>query len=91
MSFSLCDTQGVHISQIASVGGMNDLLDFVGRFPKWGPLSNFLNLGETSDVPGVVNEIKQLVPYATDPGVKETLLELGVSLEKMKGTAIISE
>lgn len=91
MSYSLFDSQGVHISQVASIGGMNDVLDFVDRFPKWGPLSNFLNTGETSDVLGVLNEIKFLVGYATDPGVRETLLELAVNLEKVKGPAIISE
>lgn len=90
MSYSLFGDQG-HIGQIASVGGMNDLLDFVTRVRVWGPLSTFLDVGGTSDVKGVIDEITQFTPYATDPNVKDTLLNLKEMLSKVKGTAIISD
>jgi hypothetical protein len=91
MSYSLFGEQEGHIGQVASVGGMNDLLDFVARVRVWGPLSTFLERGITSDVPGVISEIKQFLPFCTDPNVKSTLQGLQQGLEKIKGTAIISD
>jgi hypothetical protein len=91
MSYSLTDGQGVHITQIASVGGMNDLLDFVSRLRVWGPLNNFLETGETENPLQVIADITQFVPYATDPNVRDTLLNLKQGLEKVKGVALICD
>ncbi len=90
MSYSLFGNQG-HIQPIASVGGMNDLLDFVERLRVFGPLKEFLDYGETSNVKGVIDEITVFLPYCSNPGVKSTLLELKQGLEKVQGTAVISE
>jgi hypothetical protein len=89
MSYSLVDTSKGPVAHLASVGGMNDLLDFVQRLRVWGPLSNFLNTGETADVQGVINEITQFAPYCTDANVKDTLLNLKQGLEQVQGTAMI--
>lgn len=91
MSYSLVDKDKGPILHLASVGGMNDLLDFVTRVSVWGPLSDFLNKGETSDIPGVINDITQFAPYATDPNVRDTLLHMKQGLEKIKGEALIAE
>jgi len=89
MSYSLHDSQGNHVGQVASVGGMNDLLDFTARIGAWGPLNDFLNSGKTSNIPGVMQEISQFAPYATDANVRDTLQNLKQQLEKVKGSAII--
>ena len=81
MSYSLVDSTGF-TSHIASVGGMNDLLDFVTRFRVWGPLSTFLDTGETNDIPAVIKDIVEFVPYVSDPSVRSTLLNLKQALEK---------
>jgi len=91
MSYSLIDGQGVHITQIASVGGMVDLLDFVTRLGGWGPLPTFLNTGETMNPLAVITEITMVVPYCTDPNVRDTLLNLKQGLEKVKGVALICD
>jgi hypothetical protein len=88
MAYNLADDNGT-IDQIASVGGMNDLLTFVQRLRVSGPLSDFINTGQTSDVQGVITEIGLIVPYCTDPSVKDTLLNLKESLGAVKGTAHI--
>jgi hypothetical protein len=91
MSYSLYDTAQGPVLHLASVGGMVDLLDFVERFPKFGPLSNFLTMGETNDVKGVLAEVTQLIPYCTDPNVRSTMENLKQGLEKVKGEARIIE
>jgi len=46
-------------------------------------------LGKTSNIPGVMHEISQFAPYATDANVRDTLQNLKQQLEKVKGSAII--
>jgi hypothetical protein len=91
MAYTLVDTKAGRIGQIASVGGMNDLLDFVQRLRIWGPLNNFLNLGETDNPKGVIEEITLFTPYCTDPNVKDTLLNLKEMLSKAQGLVMIIE
>jgi hypothetical protein len=90
MSYSLF-SKDKHIDHLASVVGMNDLLDFVLRTVKSGPLLDFINKGETSDIQGTIRDIDTYLPYATNSEVKDILLNLKTGLGQIKGTAIISD
>jgi hypothetical protein len=91
MSFSLYDTQQGSTMHLASVGGMHDLLQFVTRVIKQGPLKEFIATGETGDVKGVISDIVQYIPYCTNPNVKHTLEHLKEGLETVKGNARVIE
>lgn len=90
MSYTLFDKRGP-VHYIGSIGGMNDLLDFVAKLRTSGPLKEFLDGGETRDMQGVIGEITALIPNCSDPSVKTTLLELKKGLAKSRGVAIISD
>jgi hypothetical protein len=90
VSYTLFDKRGP-VHYIGSIGGMNDLLDFVAKQRTSGPLKEFLDRGKTRDMQGVIGEITALIPYCNNASVKITLLELKGGLAKSKGVAIISD
>jgi hypothetical protein len=90
VSYSLFDKRG-EVQYLGSIGGMNDLLDFVEKHRTSGPLKEFLDLGETRDMQGVIGEITALIPYCRNRGMKIMLLELKKGLARSKGVAIISD
>lgn len=90
MSYTLFDKRGP-VHYIGSIGGMNDLLDFVLKQRTAGPLKEFFDRGETHDMQGVIGEITALIPYCSNPSVKIRLRELKKGLAKSKGVAIISD
>jgi len=92
MSYVIASAQG-EVGFLASVQGLNDVVDFVERVTKRGPLTEFLETGQTENIPEVIKELGLLIPYATNLDVKATLTVLRNNLEKAQpnGWAMISE
>jgi hypothetical protein len=64
VGYTLFDQQGP-VRYLASVGGMNDLLDFVSTQRTLGPLKEFLDSGETQNMQAVIGDITALFHVAT--------------------------
>jgi hypothetical protein len=90
VSYTLFDKRGP-VHYIGSIGGMNDLLDFVAEQHASGPLKEFLDAGETRDMQGVIRDITALIPHCSNPSIRATLLQLKKGMAKSKGVAIISD
>lgn len=90
MSYTLFNQSGP-IHHIASVQGMNDILDFIEKMRVWGPLKDFLETGETANPQGVAKDITMYLPYCSNSDVKATLLQLKEGMEKAGNWAGLSD
>lgn len=90
MSYTLFSKQGP-VDHLASVQGLDNLITFLQKLKAWGPLKDFLDDGETTDIPAVLKDITMYLPYATNPDVKATMLHMKDCLEKSSKWAGISE
>lgn len=89
MSYTLYSENG-YVQDIASVNGYYEMLKFCmengGDY-----LKTFVEKGESDYPDKVRQDIFNVLPKCSDPGVKKTLEELIEGLEGIKEIAIISE
>lgn len=90
MTYVMYDAAGT-LGDIASIQGYRALSLTVRSLKAAGPIIDFLDDGNTTDMQGVITDIDNIMPRISNSEVKSTLQNLRDKLSKAEEIAIVSQ